>query len=388
MEDNNALGLAILALGKAGSGGGGGGGSVAIDDKTIVKNQSNQLMTSIGGSVKHVQDVTNYISDNVYLDQNTWLVWHDSITYDALPVTNAPTWGNGSTYDLAVSFDYQGTTVNWSETNVTAAAKTDNSLIKFNSLSGDVVSIEIEAFNPSLTAFNTHIYPDTNTYSVSKNNISNVHLTILEHTNIAGDQVEKLNCKAIGVGGGLDRDTTNNNIIWTLGDRIRAGEGNFSTKIGERPGSGEVITATGTNALAHGTSANASGNNSVALSGSHSGGMFSTACSYATANGNYSFAAGQGSLASSNNQIAVGKYNLQDNNSTYAFIIGNGTSNNAQSNALTVDWNGNLVCNNIPAPPAADGTYNLSCTVSNGTVTYAWVAGGGGTLTPAEGVSF
>lgn len=45
-------------------------------------------------------------------------------------------------------------------------------------------------------------------------------------------------------------------------------------------------------------------------------------------------------------QTAIGKYNISDSNSTYAFIIGNGTANNARSNALTVDWSGNV---NIPS---------------------------------------
>lgn len=41
-------------------------------------------------------------------------------------------------------------------------------------------------------------------------------------------------------------------------------------------------------------------------------------------------------------QTAIGKYNISDSNSTYAFIIGNGTASNARSNALTVDWSGNV----------------------------------------------
>lgn len=60
--------------------------------------------------------------------------------------------------------------------------------------------------------------------------------------------------------------------------------------------------------------------------------------------------------------------------SDYAFIIGNGTSDNARSNALTVDWDGNLVCNNIPAAPTTDGNYVLKCSIVDGVATYSWVA--------------
>ena len=60
--------------------------------------------------------------------------------------------------------------------------------------------------------------------------------------------------------------------------------------------------------------------------------------------------------------------------SKYILVIGNGTNYNARSNALTVDWSGNLVCNNIPAPPSSDGNYVLQCSVSSGVATYSWVA--------------
>ena len=60
--------------------------------------------------------------------------------------------------------------------------------------------------------------------------------------------------------------------------------------------------------------------------------------------------------------------------SAYLFVIGNGTANATRSNALTVDTAGNLVCNNIPAPPSSDGNYVLQCSVSSGVVTYSWVA--------------
>lgn len=50
----------------------------------------------------------------------------------------------------------------------------------------------------------------------------------------------------------------------------------------------------------------------------------------------------EGTLASSNYQTAIGKYNVEDTNNTYALIIGNGTDGNSRSNAFTVDWNGNI----------------------------------------------
>lgn len=91
------------------------------------------------------------------------------------------------------------------------------------------------------------------------------------------------------------------------------------------------------------------------------------------ASGGYSHAEGKYTIAYSESQHVEGKYNIPDIAGDYALIIGNGEAEYARSNALTVDWEGNLVCRNIPAPPAGDGNYVLSCTVSGGVATYEWI---------------
>ena len=72
------------------------------------------------------------------------------------------------------------------------------------------------------------------------------------------------------------------------------------------------------------------------------------------ASGNYSFAGGKGAvatgdassaqgvgvLAGDTAQTVIGKFN--DNDPNNALEIGNGTADNARSNALTVDWSGNV----------------------------------------------
>ena len=75
----------------------------------------------------------------------------------------------------------------------------------------------------------------------------------------------------------------------------------------------------------------------------------------------------------------------------YAEIIGNGTANDARSNARALDWEGNeylkgdlyVGCSAtstggtkiipLPVPPVTNGTYILQCTVNNGTVAYSWI---------------
>lgn len=65
--------------------------------------------------------------------------------------------------------------------------------------------------------------------------------------------------------------------------------------------------------------------------------------------GEFATALGIGTKANSDASLTIGKYNSQDVNKNYAFIIGNGTNEEGigitQSNALTVDWNGNVKVN-------------------------------------------
>lgn len=65
--------------------------------------------------------------------------------------------------------------------------------------------------------------------------------------------------------------------------------------------------------------------------------------------------------------VAIGKYNAKDQNNDYAFIVGKGTSDNSRSNALTVDWGGNVAATgNI----TTDGTVNIASSIKR--KTYTW----------------
>lgn len=124
---------------------------------------------------------------------------------------------------------------------------------------------------------------------------------------------------------------------------------------------GSGTAASGSNSHAEGASTNASGDNSHAegysttASGtsSHAEGGETKAfgkCSHVegystTASGTNSHSEGLNTKASSANQHVQGKFNIEDANDTYAFIIGNGTSNNARHNAFSIDWNGLIYVN-------------------------------------------
>lgn len=100
-----------------------------------------------------------------------------------------------------------------------------------------------------------------------------------------------------------------------------------------------------------GQCATAEGNNTIAFGdGSHAEGIHTvTGASCAHAEGYYSWALGESShaegyytKASSNYQHVSGKYNEEDSSSTYVLIVGNGSNDADRSNALTLDWSGNL----------------------------------------------
>ena len=60
-----------------------------------------------------------------------------------------------------------------------------------------------------------------------------------------------------------------------------------------------------------------------------------------------SFAIGEGLVASSDNQIAIGRYNNDDPEKDYAFMVGNGIYGESRSNAFAVDWNGHTEMGDI-----------------------------------------
>jgi hypothetical protein len=106
-------------------------------------------------------------------------------------------------------------------------------------------------------------------------------------------------------------------------------------------------TASGDSAHAEGYDTNSTG------SQTHAEGYRTTATKTADhaegyqsmANGGYAHAQNLYTVANGEAQTAIGKYNVADTSS--ALIIGNGTATTARSNALTVDWSGNVECGTV-----------------------------------------
>lgn len=69
-----------------------------------------------------------------------------------------------------------------------------------------------------------------------------------------------------------------------------------------------------------------------------------------TASGSLSHTEGENTIANHKSQHVIGEFNVADSSTAandqrgnYAFIIGNGTANNARSNALAIKWDGTFV---------------------------------------------
>ena len=124
-----------------------------------------------------------------------------------------------------------------------------------------------------------------------------------------------------------------------IGDNSHAeGASSFVTGANAH-GEGAGTTASGGQSHAEGVGTIASGANSHAEGAS------------TNASGDCSHAEGYNTKASSSNQHVQGKYNVEDAEGKYAFIIGNGSAdsngnNEQRSNAFAIDWNGNIYVNN------------------------------------------
>lgn len=115
---------------------------------------------------------------------------------------------------------------------------------------------------------------------------------------------------------------------FTFGVRASGGYGQYSFVVGSSNKASELLST----AFGLGTTA-------------------SEQCAFAegwgtTASGTASHASGYMTTASGSYQTVIGKYNATDTNQ--AFIIGNGSSS-TPTNALTVDWSGNVVANSFGA---------------------------------------
>ena len=221
---------------------------------------------------------------------------------------------------------------------------------------------------------------------------------------VSGSQIAHL-----GYGPGNDSGGgTSDAPYYTLG--VRTGTvGNYSVAEGNNViASGPYSHAEGNQCEAIMTATHAEGNFSQAFNiASHAEGHYTIAQASAShaegrvtethgvgahAEGQYSVAEGDSShaqnyytKASSDNQTALGKYNISDSADTYAVIVGNGTADNARSNALTVDWSGNVEAKGSITAEGHDSPIGYRPTRATGS--YSLASGTSWTTVPSSGLA-
>lgn len=154
--------------------------------------------------------------------------------------------------------------------------------------------------------------------------------------------------------GGANSDGSGNSPTASGIANFAYGVGAIASGTGCSVAFGQNTEASGNFSFAAGAETDASGNGSVAF-GQYSaaqGTASFAAGNDATATATGSAAIGQRVIASGRAAMAIGQYNIEDTSEIdtshgngarkYLFTIGNGTADNARSNAMTVDWDGNL----------------------------------------------
>ena len=121
-------------------------------------------------------------------------------------------------------------------------------------------------------------------------------------------------------------------------------EGTYAHAEGSSNANSPYTHAEGYQTYANGNYSHSEGQNTTAYGTAGHAEGFST-----RTEGNYSHAQNKGTQALGRSATALGEYNEQDipagdadTRATYAVIVGNGTNSSNRSNALTVDWAGNV----------------------------------------------
>ena len=216
-----------------------------------------------------------------------------------------------------------------------------------NATTGVDVSNDLQTKITSTNKLNSDLVDDTNqnnkfVTSAEKTKIANA---LTEEVYNAGKQVITVNNIGVNLIGEIFNNYSGNKAT----KNYSHAEGSVTTASGESShaegsgttASGECSHAEGSYTTASGNTSHAEGSNTIASGyGSHAEGVGTTASGYS------SHAEGCGTIATSIYQHAQGKFNVEDSNSKYAFIIGNGTDINNRSNAFAVDWDGLIYVNN------------------------------------------
>lgn len=344
------------------SAGGGGSASVAVDGETIIQNADGTISTTIGGSRKFVSEgvkildyhnatgVTCNTNSNVNAVIPVGVTNYDlTKTYKATVTVKNTT--NSTTETL--SWDMYCTNPSWKEWNVPEG----NAYFQYVDIYGTNFRFVVQDAATFYTTYRiTDVVfqePDVYAYEYIDNNYLNIGSSLV-----------------VSKEGVLD--TTLSNLIGdaqfnslTQANNPSAGQGSDSATFGRdntaNKNYGFVMGTSNTismpNTIAIGQSNGVYRPYSIALGEANnlgSGNWYGYVMGY----NNYTFGyehvyeVGHDLKATCNNSFLFGQFN--DVSSVYPFMFGNGTSDSARSNAMTIDTTGNVVAAGTISGSGAD----------------------------------
>ena len=377
----------------------GGGGSVNIDNKTIIKNANDELETTIGGEYVSQQvagnkvcDVDTYFSGSGTETHITYTILQKLLQLDEQGVLKFLYISSGTTYIVPVTIDrsISGTyVIDVIKSNLTTYRFTwtgDSSswtcqyqcVGNFDYLSyGTKYFVEMEEqLVPSPIKDGRFIPIDTTTLEVDTNNNISTKLIKGENGIIISKEPDRVNCE------------TDSIVI----DAKNAGT--LSIAIGEDASGSHCINIgtlnnynlAKTNSCVIGSQNNCQGKDSINIFGTFN---------YTSSNATYKTVIGNSSEYDDGNQFryVIGINNIVNSRKTGQAIDTDGnhylrgdvyancTDYTTTSTGLNTPRCGGkklateeYVDTRIPAPPSADGEYNLHCSIINGVPTYTWKA--------------
>lgn len=305
------------------SGGGGGGDTPTATDISYSGSSSGLTATNVQDAIDEVQgnvDAVNTKVDNLPKP----MIFKGSLgtggTVTTLPTASED--NKGFTYKVITAGTYAGQTAKIGDTFISDG--TAWILIPSgDEPSGTVTNVAVTSADGSATITGSPITSSgTIDISVSVDNeLSDTSTKPVQNKIVTSAINEKLDIE----------DAVGKNVTGTEytidGQTVTAGDGAevFNDYVHNKA-AGQYSHAEGGGTQATGENSHAEGSGTEAI-------------------GHGSHAEGSATVASSNYQHVQGKYNVADANGTYAFIIGNGTADNARHNAFAIDWNGNIYVN-------------------------------------------
>lgn len=348
------------------------GTAQTITNKAVdisVPTNTNQLTNGAGFITKSVNDLTNYYTKS-QIDGTIASVYKPagSVAFANLPTLAANVLGN--VYNVTDAFTTTAAFVEGSGKNYPAGTNVVVISVGTNTYLFDVLAgmVDLSGYQTLITSSNK-ISAD----NVSDSGTTNKFVTATEKTtwngkmdttNPTGTGSFSLNRRAGSTVGSSSVAVGNNTTASgelsfaegniTVASNVAAhAEGANTTASGEEShAEGWGTTASGNHAHAEGQTTTASGANAHAegIDTTASGNYSHAEGSATTASGARAHAEGYGTIAQRKLQHVFGKLNVADTAGSnadslgdYIEIVGNGTAENARSNARTLDWSGNEV---------------------------------------------